>query len=200
MKQWQIPISVYLGGGKNCIREYARNVLGITEKYVVIAIGQFIYRKGFDILMKAASQLPPDFGVYIIGGEPTDEYLQLKQSLNLGNIHFVGFKKKSELSYYYQAADCTAFPTREDIWGLITNESMAFGVPVVASDKCISALEMIEDGKNGYIIPANDVSALAFGITNLIIKDTRDMCVNTAKFYTIEKMALSHAAVWGLNH
>ena len=99
----------------------------------------------------------------------------------LENVHFIGFKTKSELSLYYQAADCVAFPTREDIWGLITNEALAFGVPVVATDRCVSALEMIKNGKNGYIVSVGDDSALAHKIQSALLLGAYTDCENMAK-------------------
>lgn len=173
-------------------KEHYRKLLGIKEEKVVLAVGQFIYRKGFDVLMHAATHFSKSIGVYIIGGEPTSEYILMKNDLGLTNVYFVGFKTKSELANYYQAADCTAFPTREDIWGLITNESMAFGVPVVATDRCISALEMIENGKNGYIVPVEDESELAACIVQAISMDMKNEIIRKAKQYTIETMVDAH--------
>lgn len=170
-------------------------MLGIQEKQVVISVGQFIPRKGFEVLMKAVSHLSKNIGFYIIGGEPTEKYLQIKKELNLENIHFVGFKAKKELLLYYQVADCTAFPTVEDIWGLITNESMAFGVPVVATDRCISALEMINNGKNGYIIPVEDDMTHASKILSALNLEAHQVCIATATNFTIEKMANAHAVL-----
>lgn len=180
-------------------KEYYRQLLGIKEDKVVIAIGQFIHRKGFDILLKASSLLDDSIGIYIIGGEPTEDYISLKKSLYLDNVHFIGFKTKKELSLYYQAADCTAFPTREDIWGLITNESLAYGVPVVATDKCISALEMISNGKNGYITKTEDVEQLASCISKAVSASLYDNSIAKAKEYTIESMVKAHCEYFSLN-
>lgn len=180
-------------------KQYYRQLLRIKEEKVVIAVGQFIYRKGFDILLKASSLLDNSVGVYIIGGEPTEEYLSLKKSLHLKNVHFIGFKTKEELSLYYQAADCTAFPTREDIWGLVTNESLAYGVPVVATDKCISAIEMITNGIEGYIVQAGNVKQLASGISKVISVSMYDNSIAKAKEYTIEAMVRAHRKYFSLS-
>ncbi len=143
--------------------------------------------------MKAAARMPKNIGFYIIGDEPTTEYLQIKKDLALSNVHFAGFKTKKELAIYYQAANCTAFPTREDIWGLITNEAMACGLPVVASDRCISALEMIKDGVNGYIVPVEDDETLANKIPLALSLNAYQACIDTAMKFTTEIMANTHA-------
>lgn len=179
-------------GNKKCIKDYSKHILDIHYDKLIIAVGQFIHRKGFDVLMKAAANLSNDIGVYIIGGEPTEEYLQLLEELGLENLHFAGFKTKQELSLYYQAADCTAFPTREDIWGLITNESMSCGVPVVATQRCVSALEMVENNINGFVIPVDDAAELHNRITDALSLNAYKKTLDTAMRFTIQRMAETH--------
>ena len=176
---------------KNVIRKQ----LGITEKRMIVSVGQFIHRKGFDVLMRTAAHLPKDIGVYIIGGKPTDNYLQLKKKLNLQQVHFVDFLTTEQLSKYYQAADVCAFPTREDIWGLVVNEAMANGLPVITTERCVAGLELIQNGKNGYIVPVDDVDALAEAITKFYAGDMQGMAEEALKAirgYTIEEMAKKH--------
>lgn len=171
--------------------------LGVKERKVVLAVGQFIHRKGFDILMDAMPSLPPDTGVYIIGGIPTDEYIRKKQQLKLHNLHFVRFLTKHELYPYMQMADVLVMPTREDIWGLVVNEAMAFGLPVVSSDQCIAGLEMITNGENGYIVPTDDPAALAKSIAQVLqdpkrLQVMREKAQQKAIEYTIESMVKSN--------
>jgi len=180
-----------------------RNRLNIKEEKCVLSVGQFIYRKGYDVLLQACSAMARDIGFYIIGGEPTCEYLEYIKMHSLDNIHFIGFKTKDELKEYYKAADLFVLPTREDIWGLVINEAMANGLPVVSTDKCIAALELVEDGINGYIIPVENAAALVNRMIN-ILRDCEiriQMAENNlrkAQSYTFEKMAQCHFEV--LNH
>ena len=176
--------------------------LGISEEKVIISIGQFIHRKGFDILLKAIKNVSSQVGVYIIGGQPTDEYIELKENLQFLNVHFVGFKSKDELKKYYKIADVFVLPTREDIWGLVINEALAFGLPVITTDKCVAGLELIANGKNGYIIPVDDVEALSNKINNLanVSKEEREKYyinnIKKTKEYTIENMAQKHIEIF----
>lgn len=175
-------------------REF-RKKLEIKEDKVVLAIGQFIHRKGFDTLIRAASNVSSNVGFYFVGGEPTEEYLFLKESYHLDNVHFVGFKNKEQLKEYYFAADIFVHPTRLDIWGLVVNEATAYGLPVITTTKCIAGLEMLSD-KQMLIDPEN-VDALSNTINLLLsddelrIKMSRDN-LKTASEYTIEKMSADH--------
>ena len=121
-------------------KKILRDKLDISEEKVVLSVGQFIHRKGFDLLLQVAKNVPEGIGVYIVGGTPTEEYLYLKKQLNVPNVHFLPFMSKEDLRQYYQASDVFAFFTREDIWGLVVNEAMANGLPVISTNRCIAAM------------------------------------------------------------
>ena len=174
-----------------------RKQLMISENKVVLAVGQFIHRKGFDLLLEAASTLPDDIGFYFVGGIPTEEYLQYVSSRNMRNVHFVGFQSEEKLREYYLAADLFCLPTREDVWGLVINEAMACGLPVVTTNKCCAGIELIENETNGILIPINNESLLAEKI--MYILNNQDIKAHMAKSnlekikgYTIEEMVNEH--------
>lgn len=176
-----------------------RRELGITEENVVIAVGQFIHRKGFDVLMQAAKNLHSDTGVYIVGGEATEDYRKLREELGLKNVHFLGFQKKDRLAQFYKAADVFVLPTREDIWGLVINEALAYGLPVITTDRCVAGLELIEDGINGYVVPVEDASTLGEKIKAVLASDLQKMgeeALRKIRPYTLENMAKIHAEIF----
>lgn len=166
-------------------------------KKITIAVGQFIHRKGFDVLLRAWARCDKEYELYIIGAEPTTEYIELKKELQLDNVHFEGFKAKEELKQYYQAADLFVLPTREDIWGLVVNEAMANGLPIITTDRCVAGLELIENGVNGYIVPVEDEKVLVEKITAVLGNDLlrgmmAEKSLQKIRDYTIEDMALAH--------
>lgn len=164
---------------------------------VVLSVGQFIHRKGFDVLLRAAKLFPKDTILYIVGGKATEEYTALARDMGLIGVYFVDFMPPSELKYYFLGCDVFVLPTREDVWGLVVNEAMAYGCPVVTTERCVAGLEMVKNGENGFLVPVEDVDELGKRI-NIILADSelkmkmRKNAVLTAKEYTIEKMAESH--------
>ena len=172
-----------------------RKELNITEEKVILSVGQFIYRKGFDVMLNAMKGIDKSIGVYIVGGKATDEYLQLKEENGLTNVHFVGFKIKEELKKYYKAADLFVLPTREDIWGLVINEAMANALPIITTDRCGAGLELVDD-RNGKIIPANDIDSLQIAIKNIFevnkCGQMGEESLARVKNYTIENMVKTH--------
>lgn len=176
-----------------------REKLGMKEKKIVLSVGQFIYRKGYDILLNACKGLDQEIGIYIVGGQATEEYIKMKENLGLTNVHFIDFKKKEELVEYYSAADLFVLPTREDIWGLVINEAMAYGLPIITTYQCVAGLEMIQNGVNGWLVEssAEDLNKMIKKFFNLKhLNIMQEKCLYTAKKYSIEEMTKVHWEVF----
>ena len=186
-----------------------RRKLGMPEedlsKSMICSVGQFIHRKGYDLLFQAASMLPKDYQYYVIGDRPGTEYLQQIKELGLENIHFVDFMPYEKLKEYYQAADLFVLPTREDIWGLVINEALANGLPVVTTGKCVAGVEFANTERLTYenhsvisIVPSENVEAIASAVKEAIEKQgemDRTRCIELARKYTIETMAEAYADI-----
>ena len=179
-----------------------RRKFNIGKRYI-LSVGQFIPRKGFDILIRAFSKVSVECDLYIIGGIPTVDYIYLLDCLQLKNVHFLDFKKKEELELYYKGAELFVFPTREDVWGLVINEAMAKGLPVITTDNCVAGLELVENGVNGYLVPVDDVESLAQRINDVLSNEELRTSMAYAslkkiKNYTIENMVKKHIQILGL--
>ncbi len=182
-------------------KQKVRKQLGMPEEKIVLSVGRFSYLngygKGYDVLMKASTALPKNVGVYIVGDAPTEEFLQMKAQLGLDKVHFIGFKSKQELAHYYRAADIFVLMTVSDVWGLVVNEAMSFGLPVITTDKCGAGVELIEPGINGYVVPVGDAEQLQKNLYKLLENEElcRNMAINnynSIQAYTIENMAQTH--------
>ncbi len=173
---------------RNIIRFVTKNALKLNDNRIVIAVGQFIHRKGFDVLLKAASDI--DAEIYIIGGKPDGNFDQYQDK----NVHFLDFMTKDKLREYYRAADVFAMPTREDIWGLVVNEALSYGLPVVTTDKCVAGLELIKPGLNGYIVPVEDYKSLALSINNAAFLKAI-YSYKSISDYTMENMTERHIEI-----
>lgn len=174
-----------------------RRTLNMKEKRIILSVGQFITRKGFDVLLKSFSEMPNDCGLYFVGGKPTKEYLDIVKKFNIKNVYFVGFKNKEELKEYYAAADIFVLPTREDIWGLVINEAMAAGLPIITTNRCGAGLELIKDNKNGFLTDVEDIKSLTKRMKEILYVDCikskmAEETILIIKKYTIEEMVKWH--------
>lgn len=173
-----------------------RHELKMQEEKIIISVGRFIPLKGFDVLLRAFAGLDNNAGLYIVGGDnPTDEYVQIINELKIKNVHFIPFKLTEELNKYYEASDIFVLPTRSDVWGLVINEAMAKGLPIITTDHCIAGTEMI-DG-NGYVIPVDDDKILHIKMKELLLDDDKrnemsEKSLSRIYEYTFENMAKVH--------
>lgn len=183
-------------------KKQLRQKLGIEDKKTVITVGQFVHRKGFDILLEAWKNIPSSYQLLIIGGgEKEQEYKQFINENNMSNVELIGFKSKTEIFDYYKASDLFVLPTREDVWGLVINEAMACGLPVITTNRCVAGLELIENDVNGYIVPVDNIDELENRIKDImsnekLIIDMGKNNIEKIKDYTIENMAESHIEVF----
>jgi glycosyltransferase involved in cell wall biosynthesis len=79
----------------------------------------------------------------------------------LSEVYFCGFRNQSELPHYFAAADVFVLPSEDEPWGLIVNEAMCAGLPVVVSEEVGAVPDLVQPGQNGFTFPAGDVAALA---------------------------------------
>ena len=76
---------------------------------------------------------------------------------------------------------------------------MAYGLPVITTDRCVAGLELVEDGVNGYIVPVEDSQALTEAIKRAFVSDCQKMgqaSLEKIQPYTIENMAKVHAEIF----
>ncbi len=171
-----------------------------NNSLICVSVGQFIKRKGFDVLLKGAALLP-EIRFYIIGDKPTAEYLEYVKSFKINNAHFLDFMEKQDLLSFYKACDFFVFPTREDIWGLVINEAMACGLPIVSSNRSIAALELVRDGVNGFIFNSECVDEMVAKLERIVCDSAlrhkmAETNIALSKNNTIEKMVADHLAVF----
>lgn len=178
--------------------------LGVNETKMILSVGQFIYRKGFDWMIESLHKIDKNIGIYIIGGKPTKEYLSLKEKYKMDNLHFIDFLGEEKIFEWYKAADLFVFPTRFDIWGLVVNEAMSKGIPVITTNQCVAGTELIKNGYNGYLCDVEDTEDLFnkvehfFSKNNLDVEKMRLNVLNVIKHYTISQMVKDHLEVFGI--
>ena len=173
-----------------------RKKLKISYTRMFLSVGQQIHRKGFDILLEAMKEFGEETGCYIIGGTIKKEFADYLEANFIRNVHFIDFMNYEDLKVYYQAADLFVLPTREDIWGLVVNEALANGLPVITTTACIAGQELLDETR-GILVAPNDPKALAVQMRRLISDDAwREEAAASAlkkmDTYSIENMARVH--------
>lgn len=139
---------------QNCVDE--RSFVGdmvpfldLQPRPVLLYVGQLIRRKGVEQLLRAAASVQEegrDFTLLLVGDGPERAALQqLSKSLGLKNVVFHSALKPEFMPAIYRSADCLVFPTLEDVWGLVVNEALWCGIPVVGSVYAGCAVELLPE-------------------------------------------------------
>ena len=149
-----------------------RERLKLPLRFILFA-GRLVPEKGvFDLLESYAmldSEIRSEVGLVFAGdGACRTELVERAKQIAPGTVYFPGFAQREDLAGMYAMADCFVLPTHTDPWGLVVNEAMACGLPIIVSSVAGCAADLVEDGWNGYVVPPGDLSKLSVAINSLL--------------------------------
>jgi 1,2-diacylglycerol 3-alpha-glucosyltransferase len=149
-----------------------RQKLNLPSRFILF-VGRLVPEKGvFDLLeayAKLESDVRSDVGLVFAGdGVSREELLKRAKQMSPGTVCFPGFAQREELAGLYALAETLVLPTHSDPWGLVVNEAMACGLPIIVSNVAGCAADLVEDGWNGYVVPPGDHVKLAMAIRSLV--------------------------------
>ena len=179
-----------------------RKKMGFDYKRIFLSVGQLVYRKGYDILLDLIKKekFSKDAAFIIAGvGNKEKEYYDFIQKNNIKNVYFVGFKDKRDILDLYKMADVFFFPSREDIWGLVINEAMANGLPIISSNKTLASLELLDSKYIFDIDNQNNFRSLIqeyINIDNEILYKIGEKNLKIIENYNIEQMVEDHIQIF----
>lgn len=169
-----------------------RSELSMNSDFQILCVSQTIYRKGIDVLLEALGGLS-NVQLTVVGGTCLEEYTEIIEKFRL-NVQFISYLDFEQLKKYYQAVDLFVLPTRYDIWGLVINEAMANGLPVITTNKCGAGLALVD---KEFLVEPNDVNALMKMIKRIqfdsdLRKKLAQQSLNRIQSYSIENVARLH--------
>lgn len=142
-----------------------------ADTFMVLSSGSLIRRKGMDTVIRAIKALDGDtyqhLRLQIIGDGPERCTLQSLIG-NDSRIELTGFSDGDSLTDCFRKADAFVLASRYDGWGVVINEAIAAGLPVISSEAVGAAREWIQHGVNGFICPPDDVDAFREAIRRIV--------------------------------
>jgi glycosyltransferase involved in cell wall biosynthesis len=143
--------------------------LALPERYFLF-VGRLVREKGVFDFLQAYKHLKPalreQIGVVFAGEGPVRAELESQASeIHPGRVHFAGFVHRDELASYYGLAECFVFPTRTDPWGLVVNEAMACGLPVICTRVAGCAADLVHD--NGRLVSVGNIAELSMAMEDV---------------------------------
>jgi glycosyltransferase involved in cell wall biosynthesis len=143
----------------------------LPERYFLF-VGRLVKAKGVFELLDAYSQLAPEVrsnvGLVFVGdGDAREHLVRRAAKIHPGRIQFPGFVHREGLAEFYALAEALIFPTHSDTWGLVVNEAISCGAPVVVSEVAGCVVDLVEDGWNGFIVPPRSPAHLVAAMSRL---------------------------------
>ena len=141
-----------------------RDRLGLPERYFLF-VGRFAPEKNVHRLLEAYAAYRQTagqraWGLVLVGGGPQELMLRARAQ-ELRDVVFAGFQQAHTVSAYYGLASCLVLPSVSETWGLVVNEAMAAGLPVIVSHRCGCVPELVRTGVNGYVCDPFDIGGMA---------------------------------------
>ncbi len=150
-----------------------RASLGLpSEQPIVIFASKLTKRKRPQDLLEAKLLLERQgvhcTVIFVGSGEQEPELRSYTSARKLSDVHFAGFKNQTEMPELLAIADIFVLPSENEPWGLVINEAMCAGLPIVASEEIGAAADLIRPGYNGEVFAAGDVNALVHVLGRLL--------------------------------
>lgn len=149
-----------------------RERLKLPSRFILF-VGRQVPEKGvFDLLAayaKLESSLRSEIGLVFAGdGVSREELTQRARAISPGAVCFPGFAQREDLAGLYALAEVLVLPTHSDVWGLVVNEAMACGLPIVVSNVAGCSADLVEDGWNGYVVPSRNPEKLCVAMDSVV--------------------------------
>jgi glycosyltransferase involved in cell wall biosynthesis len=142
-----------------------KHQLNLPPRYF-LNVGRLIEAKGVFDLLEAYAKLDAELRsivslVFVGNGVAQSELARRAEAISPGRVEFRGFLQREELPAVYALAEVLVFPTHSDPWGLVVNEAMASGLPVIATDVAGCTPDLVLDSITGFVVPAHNPDRLA---------------------------------------
>lgn len=150
-------------------RDLTRNALRLSG-VVFLYVGRLSNGKGIDILLEAYAMVEREVlhtSLLLVGDGPEERRVAYVAETEGLRIVLGGFRQRHELPALYAAADVFVFPTLGDTYGLVVDEAMSAGLPVISTTAAGEIGERVLDGVNGLLVPPSDPDGLATAMRRL---------------------------------
>lgn len=132
---------------------------------VILYAGKFLSRKRPFDLLEAYARIRGQVraSLVLVGDGPIRKAMEefvTARGLD-DDVRFLGFRNQGELPQCYALADVFVLPSDFETWGLVINEAMCFGLPVITTDRVGAVADLVREGVNGFTYPVGDVGVLA---------------------------------------
>ena len=125
--------------------------------------------------------------IFVGDGNLRQSLQDFVDELGAESVYFFGFKNRTEIPNFYAISDVLVLPSVRETWGIVVNEAMCFGLPVIVSEQVGAGRDLIIDGQNGYNVGIQ-IESLSQGLKAIAELSDEDRALMGLKSVeTIEK-------------
>lgn len=174
-----------------------RRAHGLGDGPLIVFVGKITPRKGVDILLRALARLPGDVQLVVAGNfmMPEQPIRAIVEELHLRDrVRFAGLLLGVDRNAAYVDADVVAYPSTDEIFGLVAAEALMCQTPVVVCDDS-GCGEVVRAAAGGRLVPYGDAAALADALQSLLDQPgARQRCAISGRRYVEQHLGWDRVA------
>ena len=163
-------------------KEEIKKSYGLTDKFVFLFVGRLDPVKNVNLLIQAYKKLKEDYkkSALVIVGDGSETEILKKMAEKIEDIFFMGYQVFPKLVDFYKMSDAFVLPSNYEPWGLVVNEAMITGLPVIVSDVVGCRIDLVNEN-TGCCFRNNDVNSLYNGLLKIYNNHLIDYRLETRK-------------------
>jgi glycosyltransferase involved in cell wall biosynthesis len=180
-------------------RDLLRAQLGLSDKRpIILYASKLTARKrpadlldAYTSLSAGSGEEPWPYLLFVGDGSERGKLEEQVAKLGWSSVRFLGFQDQSSLPAYYDLCDLFVLPSAYEPWGMVINEAMNFGKPIIVSHQVGAGYDLVADGQNGYVFPSGDVEALADCLKKSLLSEEKLKGMGEASFIRINQWSFA---------
>lgn len=172
----------------------------LTKEPRILVVGQYIPRKGVDLLLKALKRIITStdlkFRLRLVGNQDDAWIKREVKASGLGAfVEIIGIRQGADLVREYHEADIFALPSRFETYGVVVHEAASCGLPLLVSRHAGAAEVLVRDGENGWIVDPRDSAGFANRLISLLKSPELRSAMGKKSREIAERMCINRQAV-----
>ena len=163
----------------------------------VIAVGRYVYQKGFDLLLQAWATIErqyPDWQLAVFGDGNRTLYEQQMKELGIDDSRCHLYGPTTDIQQEYVNSSLFAFSSRFEGFGMVLVEAMACGLPVVSFDCPCGPKDIVKDGEDGILVENGNIKLFASSLSKLMSDEALRQSMSKAALKNVQRFSMEQIA------
>ena len=163
----------------------------------VIAVGRYVYQKGFDLLLQAWATIErqyPDWQLAVFGDGNRTPYEQQMKELGIDDSRCHLYGPTTDIQQEYVNSSLFAFSSRFEGFGMVLVEAMACGLPVVSFDCPCGPKDIVRDSEDGILVENGNIKLFASSLSKLMSDEALRQSMSKAALKNVQRFSMEQIA------